>query len=249
MKRVLVYSPAADSGAVAGSLAGYELVELRSKLELTEAIVSKAPVLCLIVSQERLSDEMREFLFSLRTSFPILEVCVVTPGAESRLPEGYRHIDGSLEGPRLQEAVARFVSSVTRLDRREHPRYDWPLQGYLSPDRRQWQPFRVRALSSSGAFMECSGLGPDPGTRMFVRIVFQEHTLTTPCEILPARAASSNLPPGFGVRFVELGMLARGIIDGIVRDALIRSLLEPEQEPEMPTLGGKELLEAGFELL
>ena len=97
--------------------------------------------------------------------------------------------------------------------------------------------------------MECSALGPDPGTRMFVRIVFQDHALTTACEILPTRTASSNLPPGFGVRFVELGVLARGIIDKIVCDALIRSLLEPEEEPEMPTLGGNDLLEAGFELL
>jgi len=249
MDRVLIYSPAVDSSAFAASLSGYELIEPRSKLELTEAIVAKSPILCLILSQERLDEETREFLFSLRKSFPILEVCVITPGIERAIPQGYRHLDGSAPPENIHKAVASFVSSVTRVDRREHPRYDWPLQGSLSADRKDWQPFPVRALSSSGAFLECGGLCPDPGTRMYVRIAFQDHSLTAGCEILPARAASSNLPPGFGVRFVELGMLARGIIERIVRDALTRSLLEPEEQPAMPSLGGEDLLDAGFELL
>ena len=248
MERVLVYSPG-GGGELAGLLSGYELLELRTKLELTEAIVSKSPIFCLIVSQERLSEEMRGFLFSLKKSFPILAVCVVTPGTEPSLPEGCRHFDGSLASDRLRKSVAGFVASVTRTDRREHLRYDWPLQGFLSVDRAQWQPYRVRALSSSGAFLECDGLGPEPGAHMYVRIVFQDHALNTACEILPARAASSNLPPGFGIRFSGLGMLARAIIERVVADSLIRSLLEPEEEPEMPTLGGEDLLEAGFEVL
>jgi hypothetical protein len=249
MKRVLVYAPAAESGGIIASLAGYELEEPRSKLELTEAIVSKAPILCLIVSQDRLTGEMREYLSSLKKSFPVLEVCVITPGQEPALPPGYCHIDASLAPQRVQSAVAAFVSSVSSVDRRERPRYDWPLQGYLSADKKEWQPFRLRALSSSGAFLECSGVCPDPGSRSFVRVVFQDYALTAACEILPTRVASSNLPPGFGVRFLELGMLARGIIERIVHDALTRSLLEPEEKPQMPSLGDEDLLEAGFEPL
>ena len=249
MERVLIYSPVVDSGVLAASLADYELVVPRSRLELTEAIVAKAPLLCLILSQESLDEGMREFLFSLKKSFPILEVCVITPGDEGALPEGYRHLDGTADPESLRKAVAGFVASVSRVDRREHPRYDWPLRASVSADRQGWQPYPLRALSASGAFLESTGVCPDPGTRMYVRVQFQEHALTAGCEVLPARAASSNLPPGFGIRFVELGMLARGVIDRIVRDALIRSLLEPEEEPALPTLGGEDLLDAGFELL
>jgi hypothetical protein len=228
MKKVLVHSPTTDTGRIVSSLSGYELVQTRSRLELTEAIVSSAPILCLIVSQERLSPEMREYLSSLKRSFPVLEVCVVT---------------------RLRAAVASFVAAVSSVDRREHRRYDWPLQGYLSPDKQQWQPYPVRALSSGGAFLECARNCPNPGSRTFIRIVFQDHALSAACEILPTRAASSNLPPGFGIRFLELGMLARGIIERIVHDALTRSLLEPGEEPQMPSLSDEDLLEAGFEEL
>jgi hypothetical protein len=249
MKKVLVHSPTTDTGRIVSSLSGYELVQTRSRLELTEAIVSSAPILCLIVSQERLSPEMREYLSSLKRSFPVLEVCVVTPGEEPALPAGYRHIDGALEASRLRAAVASFVAAVSSVDRREHRRYDWPLQGYLSPDKQQWQPYPVRALSSGGAFLECARNCPNPGSRTFIRIVFQDHALSAACEILPTRAASSNLPPGFGIRFLELGMLARGIIERIVHDSLTHSLLEPEEEPQMPSLSDEDLLEAGFEEL
>jgi hypothetical protein len=249
MERVLVYAPGAMPRAAVAALSGYEIVQARTRLELTEKIVDLTPLLCLIVGGVSLEGQLREFLFALSRSFPVLEVCVVMPGGRPPLPEGYRHLDGSLAEAALQKALADFVSSVTRKERRGQLRYDWPLQGHLSADGKRWQPYRVRALSSGGAFLEHSGPVPDPGTRLHARIAFQEHALTTECVILPTRLASSNLPPGFGIRFADLEAPARALIDRIVRDALVRSLLEPEAEPQMPSLGEEELLQAGFRRL
>jgi hypothetical protein len=38
-------------------------------------------------------------------------------------------------------------------------------------------------------------------------------------------------------------------LDRIVRDALVQAILEPESEPELPSLGEEELLPGGFQLL
>jgi hypothetical protein len=78
---------------------------------------------------------------------------------------------------------------------------------------------------------------------------FQNFSLETACEVLDTRRASSRLPDGFAVRFTELGAEAQALLDRIVRDALVRALLEPESPPALPSLGEEELLPGGFQPL
>ena len=80
-------------------------------------------------------------------------------------------------------------------------------------------------------------------------MLFQNFSLQTGYEVLDTRRASSNLPDGFGVRFTDLSDEARSRLERIVRDALVRALLEPESEPQLPSLGDDELLPVGFQPL
>jgi hypothetical protein len=51
------------------------------------------------------------------------------------------------------------------------------------------------------------------------------------------------------VRFTDLGAEAQARLDRIVRDALVQAILEPDSEPELPSLDAEELLPGGFQPL
>jgi hypothetical protein len=78
--------------------------------------------------------------------------------------------------------------------------------------------------------------GPDANTRGTITIRFQNFVMTTECTVVGPRMASSNLPPGFAVQFETLSETARSTIDSIVKDALLDSLLNPQEEQETPSL-------------
>ena len=82
-----------------------------------------------------------------------------------------------------------------------------------------------------------------------LRISFQNSRLVTRCEVLDPRQASSKLPSGFAVRFSTLSDDSAKLIDRIVQDALLQTLLQPENEPAIPTLGEEDLSISGFEPL
>ena len=50
------------------------------------------------------------------------------------------------------------------------------------------------------------------------------------------------------VRFIQLNEDSMGLIDRIINDALVQTLLEPDSEPEIPTLEEDDLSIPGFEL-
>ena len=71
----------------------------------------------------------------------------------------------------------------------------------------------------------------------------------TICEILDPRMASSNLPYGFGVEFTKFSKPSRKIINNIIDDALVKVLIDPDSEPDIPSIGNDDLHIDNFELL
>ena len=106
---------------------------------------------------------------------------------------------------------------------------------------REVSKYRIRSLGAGGAFLESAEGGPEPGTVTTLRITFQNFQLFTECEILERRQSSSNLPAGFGLRFVSLQPKTRELIHRIVNDAVFQVLIEPEIEPAIPSLDEEEL--------
>jgi hypothetical protein len=231
MDELLLFSPGRGARALEEALAAHRPRPAGSLAELTRLLVGGTGVLCLVLQPGRHAPE--DFLESLKATFPVLPVFLVH------------------EEPTAGELaeLSQRIASLQRRERREKPRFDWPLQGSLSLDGGPPEPYDLRALSSSGAFLQCGGPCPPAGSRGRLRVRFRNFSLETACEVLDTRQASSRLPDGFGVRFTELGAEAQARLDRIVRDALVQAILEPESEPELPSLGEEELLPGGFQSL
>lgn len=248
MGKIIVYCQTLDPAVLAPALGGYELLPIAGMTELVEAVVREPNLRGVLFQQEELGAEDRAFLASLKKSFPILALAVVTGKAAAGLPAGAAAIDAGREAESLIEAVSGFAASIRLSNRREHQRFDWPLQGALSAAGQQWQSFPIRSLSAGGAFLVCPAGCPAPDTEGSLRILFQDFQIRTRCRVLDPRQASSNLPAGFGVRFTELSDRGRQLIDRIVHDALVEALLAPDSEPGPPSLDEDELVPGDFEL-
>ena len=212
-------------------LSAHRARSARSLAELTHLLVSEPDVLCLVLEAGvELPDG---FLESLKASFSVLPVFLVPGGASAG---------------ELAELGAR-IGSLRRTERRRQHRFDWPLRGSLSLPGAEAQAYDLRALSASGAFLHCPGPCPAAGSRGHLRVLFRDFSLETGCEVLDTRRASSRLPDGFGVRFAGLTAEARALLERIVRDALVRTLLEPESDPPLPSLAEEDLLPGEFQPL
>jgi hypothetical protein len=226
-----MYSAVRGAAGLAAALSGHQLRTAGSLAELTRLLVGEPGVLCLVLQPGKHAPE--EYLESLKASYPVLPVFLVHE----------EPTDGELAD------LSSRITSLQRRERREKPRFDWPLQGSLSLPGSEPAPYDLRALSSSGAFLQCGGPCPPAGIRGRLRVRFQNFSLETACEVLDTRRASSRLPDGFGVRFLDLGAEAQARLDRIVRDALVQAILEPDSEPELPSLDAEELLPGGFQPL
>jgi hypothetical protein len=231
MDAVLLYSSSPQARNLLAALSAHRVLPAGSLPELTRLLVGEPDVLCLVLQPGKHAPE--DFLDSLKASFPVLPVLLVPEGPTAG---------------ELTELSAR-IESLQRTERRNKPRFDWPLQGSLSLPGAGPEPYDLRALSSSGAFLQCGGPCPPAGSRGRLHVRFQNFSLETACQVLDTRRASSRLPDGFGVRFTDLGAEAQARLDRIVRDALVQAILEPESEPELPSLGEEELLPGGFQPL
>ena len=249
MEKVILYSQTLDPSLVVSALARLEIKLVAHRSELAEVIVHELDILCVIIQVDTLDSEFESLLSSLRRSMPRLSVAVICSTCRAALPEVFTHIDLNVPLTTLTQDIQNYVFGSAVTNRRRVHRFDWPLQGYLSLDGQHWVDYRVRSLSAHGAFLECETAFPEPGLKGQLRIVFQDFKMLTTCEILDTRHGSSNLPAGFGVRFVGFSDTSRQVIDRIVSDALVDTLLRPATEPTTPTLGPQDILSAGPELM
>ncbi len=226
-----MYSVGRQARNLLAALSDFQVRTADSLAELARRLVGEQSVLCLVLQPGKHAPE--EFLESLKACYPVLPVFLVHEEATAG---------------ELADLAAR-IGSLERRERREKPRFDWPLQGSLSLPGAQAESHDLRALSSGGAFLRCEGPCPPAGSRGRLRVRFRNFSLETACEVLDTRTASSRLPDGFAVRFTELGAEAQALLDRIVRDALVQAILEPESEPALPSLGAEELLPGGFQPL
>ncbi len=248
MGKIIVFTQTLDPAVLASALGGHELISTAGRVELVEAVVREPDLQGILFQKEDLDAKDLRFLVSLKKSFPILALAIISAVEPAKLPAGAAAISSGLKADALSRAVSGFAVSISVSNRREHQRFDWPLQGALSADEQKWRSFPIRSLSAGGAFMVCPFNCPAPDTEAGLRILFQDFQIRTRCRVLDPRQASSNLPAGFGVRFTELSARGRELIKRIVHDALIEVLLAPEHEPSQPSLDEDELVPGDFEL-
>lgn len=248
-ERIIVYTDTLAIEKITLSLGDREILRAASNGEIARAIVERNRVTALVIEKTKIDEPFLKLLSSIKKSFPLLEICLIAdrgtgPTSSGRSPSEYRVVR---PGDRITEDLKAFVSGIEVADRRDHPRFDWPLKGNLSIDGCSWQDHNLWALSANGAFLESSTAAPAQGSKATLKISFQNSRMVTGCEVLDRRASSSRLPAGFAVRFTRLKEDSMQLIDSIVQDALVQTLLEPEIESEIPTLGDDALTIPGFE--
>ena len=251
MERVIIYTDTLEVETIASALRDYEILRAVSTTELARAIVERSGIVALIVEKAQIDESFQRLLSSIKKSFPILQICVISNSSAGRDSSAPAAIDCSISTDResLTEELKTFLSNIDVAERRDRPRFDWPLQGHLSVDGNSWRTHNLWALSADGAFLESAADAPSRGSRATLKVSFQNSRMVTECEVLDRRPPSLRLPAGFAVRFIQLNEDSVGLIDRIIQDALVQTLLKPDNEPEIPTLGEDELSIPGFESL
>jgi hypothetical protein len=249
MERIVVYTETLEVETIIPALGDFEILRAASTTEVARAIVERSHVVALIVEKTRSDESFQLLLISIKKSFPLLRICLITDPQTEGDSTDQAAVDCRIvsKSERIIEELNSFVSNIDVTERRDHPRFDWPLQGSLSLEEENWQTYNIWALSADGAFLESQGTTPQQDATGMLRISFQNSRLVTHCKVLDRRPPSTRLPGGFAVRFTLLSADSMRLIDRIIQDALVQTLLEPDVEAEIPTLGEEDLSIPGFE--
>lgn len=251
MDQLVLYSQEIQPDAIEDALSNVTVLTPATRIGLVEALVENPRLIGAVIeipeSGSQPGDDpdadWQRFLASVRRSFRLLPILVLG------LEEGT--IDGvsAARRPTTEEAavarIAAFCAGPHNTDRREHHRFDWPLRARIPGSD---AVHRIREIGAGGAYLEPYAEISGPGSTIDITVEFQNFTLTTTCEILDPRHVQHSDRPGFGVRFVSLSEQGAAFIDRIVGDALARVLLDPDAEPEVPSIDEEEyVLTAGDE--
>ena len=248
LKKILVYTQTLNPQTLASITKDCTIIPVATKQALVNTLVKEVDLFCLLIQLDTFNEEWKTILVSIKRSFPMIEVGIIISNTKESIPEGYRLVDACLSEEDILKELRVYINSINLENHRKHHRFEWPLQGFLSFDKKNWEKYKVDSISAGGAYLE-SDFSPQAGKTGLIRVEFQNFRLDSKCEILDRRQSSSNLPPGFGIRFIYLSDDAKKLIDEIVNDALILTPLNPETEAPVPSIGGEESLPEAFQIL
>jgi hypothetical protein len=234
MDKIVCYTRSRTMKALVEGIGGFHAIVVDTSADLASRLVEEHDVVCVIVHLAELDDFWRRFLRSMDSGFPHLESMLVLEKGEFSGPMSVIPGDPS-DGSVFSDLESRLRSLRPR-NKRGSQRFDWPLKGVLQTSDGYERGFNVREISAGGAFLESAGVVPPAGTLGSLSIRFHDFKILTNCEVVAARAATGRLPDGFGVRFTDLTDFTRKVLDSIVSDELLRSLIEPGSPPRPPAL-------------
>jgi hypothetical protein len=257
MNRIVIFSESVSTQIITSAFPMHEPLVVHSKSECAGTLVGEAAIDCLVVQRDIYGPEYQAFLSSIHHHFPLLEIVLIAPGGPTAPPDGCRFLDGSAGDADLAGRIAAVSQAARAADHRHGIRYDWPLVGHLASGGREVS-CKVRAFSSSGAFLETDAAAPadtaaeadmaaQADAAAILRIEFLNSQMTVKCEIVRRQEAGATEPGGCGVRFLDLSVPALEFCERIVRDAVVQALLYPEQEKAVPAMTDEDLLIPGYD--
>ncbi len=236
MGRVVCFSRSTAFRELLGGLGGDEVIFLESMREFAAALVEGRGIVCALVHLRTPDDAWIRLLSSAKASFPFLDMALVLEEGGITGTSFASLFRGDPAEDRLFGEIVRHIQSLECRDKRGKQRFDWPLEGTLHIVDGSQASYKVRSISASGAFLEVSQDHPRPGMRGMLSIRFQDFSVWTSVEILPARSQTGSLPEGFGVRFIDLTEGSQRVIDRLVQDELLRQLIEPDGPLRPPAI-------------
>ncbi len=217
---------------------GIKIKKVFSKEELAHALVTDEYIRCIVAEIPEISDEYFGFFNSVKINFPMLEGVILTPESDKTI-HGFSFIDADKDD--YKESLKRFINNAENRNKRGANRFSWPLKAWFSENDIEWNELEIFSVSSGGAYLKTDMIFPGGGSRGKIRINFANFSLESECEVIDSQSRSSNYPFGFSIKFTSLTNEGKIVLDNLVNDAVIRILMEPEAEPEIPSLGGSDL--------
>lgn len=250
MKVVVVYTKTFNPEKIMNSTTHIGFIPTASRHEMIEKIVTGKNICGLVIEPGKDADP--SFLESLTECFPRLNCCIITDADFSK-NKNNRFISVISRFGRdinqINTDIGAFLNNLRVCENRKAHRYSWPLRGFFTREGKSSNEHYIHALSSHGAFLESAFDIPAPESKGRLAIHFRNVDILLDCEVMDRRAPASNLPGGFGVKFINPPQKIAGGIQKIVNDRLVQVLLDPENEPEAPELWEPEFIDEDFEIL
>jgi len=226
----------------------FYVITCGNKRELIFHIIEEKNIRCFLFFSSVLNNDDLDFLKSFRKHFPIARIGLFYRGAEAPDISGITVFCYSADNDFPADKLKDFTSEGKPENRRAHNRFEWILQGELKNSEDSTERYEIHSFSAGGAFLKSLSQPLPEGTITDITVRFANVTMTAKCEVLSPRNASSNLPFGFPIRFLNLSEESQSAINTIVSDALFRIIIDPEDGPEIPALD-EELLTPDFQLI
>ena len=113
--------------------------------------------------------------------------------------------------------------------RRQYSRVNWPLNVIIAyKDKIRGTIDRnILSISGNGAYISSDTNIPDKGDMLGLTISFKDFKLFTEAKVVWINNDNQkpDLPKGFAVQFIDIGMASQKIIDQIIRDKLLQEIL------------------------
>ena len=113
--------------------------------------------------------------------------------------------------------------------RRQYSRVNWPLNVIIAyKDKIRGTIDRnILSISGNGAYISSDTNIPEKGDMLGLTISFKDFKLFTEAKVvwINNEKQKPDLPKGFAVQFIDIGMASQKIIDQIIRDKLLQELL------------------------
>ena len=130
---------------------------------------------------------------------------------------------------KISKLIKDNVYNDEKTIRRRFSRVDWPLNVKISLDGNSKEPMirNVLSISGNGAYISSENFMPRQNDKMTLTISFKDFKLFTDAEVvwLNNDKQKPDLPEGFAVTFIDIGLASQKVIDDIIKDKIIKRVL------------------------
>ncbi|WP_300368005.1 PilZ domain-containing protein [Brachyspira sp.] len=141
----------------------------------------------------------------------------------------HKNTDTNVIVQAIQSEVNKISDEEANKKRRQYSRVNWPLNVIIAyKDKIRGTIDRnILSISGNGAYISSDTNIPDKGDMLGLTISFKDFKLFTEAKVvwINNEKQKPDLPKGFAVQFIDIGMASQKIIDQIIRDKLLQELL------------------------
>ena len=131
-----------------------------------------------------------------------------------------------------EDSLKFFADKIKNIEdnqKRQYSRVNWPLHVIVSYKDKSKDSIdrNILSISGNGAYI-CSDINiPNKGDMLGLTISFKDFKLFTEAKVVWINDDNKkpDLPKGFAVQFIDIGLASQKIIDQIIRDKLLQEIL------------------------